>query len=87
MFFIHQGQLLNPVLMQDPLGFFKCGPYRCGDQILLGHYIGDGLIEVLLKYQVTISQDPDQSTIFSDRHPGDAIASHDLQSVVNPMLR
>ena len=51
-------------------------PTGNGDQVLLGHHLGDRQVEAVLEAQVAIGEDADQLAVLGDRHAGDAVALH-----------
>ena len=55
----HQ-QLLDAVLMQQPLGLLLADALAHRDQLVLGHQLGDALARILGEAHVAVGQDADQ---------------------------
>jgi len=75
---IHQGQLLDPVFLQDGLRFLERRPERCCDQVLRGHELGDGLVVIARKADVAVGENAHQSFPLRDGHAGDVVVGHDF---------
>ena len=88
---IDHDQLFDAVLMQQLLGFVLRHAALDGDQLVLGHQLGDRLIEMGCKTHVAVGQDADQLALagraivigwpIDHRHAGDAEIGHQFQRV------
>ena len=80
---IDDQQLLDLGAMQNLARLVERGADRHGDQLLLGHHLGDRPGGVGLEAQVAIGQDADEAAflaaVFGDRHAGDAVLLHQLE--------
>ena len=75
----HQ-QLLDLVLVQQRLGLLERGALGDGDQVLLGHQLGDRLVELGLPAQVAVGEDAHElAVIVGHRHAGDLEVRHQLE--------
>jgi len=82
--FVHDGQLFNPVLVQEALGLVHRRAGRHGDQpFARGHHVGDGGLKVLLEAQVAVGQDADQDARrVGDGHARHMVAAHERLGVL-----
>ena len=71
-------------LLQDPLGLFKRGADRDGDQIVLGHHLADRLIEIAFEAQVAVGEDAHQLRAARHRQAGDVVLVHDVERLGAP---
>ena len=76
----HQ-QFFHAVLVQDLLGLFERGADGDGDQVFLGHHLGDGNVGAGLEAQIAVGEDADQFAVLGDGDAGDAVAAHEFQGV------
>ena len=61
---------------QDALGFLQRGVDRRCNQVLPGHVLVNGPVQVLDKPHVAVGQDADQLALLGDRDARDVIARH-----------
>ena len=82
----HQ-QLLDAVLMQQPLGFVLADAFADRDQPVLGHQLGDGLTHVGGEAHVAVGQDADQlaglavAAALHHRDAGNVVLLHQLERI------
>ena len=79
-------QLLDAVRVQDLLGLLQADARPRGDQIVLGHHLGDRAVEALLEAQVAVGEDADQAAVARHRQAGDVVLPHDLERVGDALL-
>ena len=84
---VHHQQLLDAMPLKNLLGFFERGAHRHGDQIVLGHHLADGLVEVALEAQVAVRQDSHQARPARHRKPGDLVLVHDFERLADGHFR
>ena len=79
--------LLDAVLMQQPLGLVRLHAFAHGDEIVLGHQLAHRLARIVGEAHVAVGQDADQLAgalavgALHHRNAGDAIALHQGQRV------
>jgi hypothetical protein len=75
---VDDGELLDSMAAENPLRFVERGADRRRDQPLLRHDRSQRPVEVALELQITVRDDPDQTSILvDDRHTGDAESHHE----------
>jgi hypothetical protein len=67
-------------------GLFESGSRRHSDQFILGHDIGNRLIELGFKTQVTVGENADQKSVLGNRHPGYPVFLHQLQCLEDLLI-
>ena len=88
----HQ-QLLDAVLMQQPLGLVLADALAHGDELVLGHQLGDALARIGGKAHVAVGEDADQlagfavAAAFDHRHAGDAVLLHQVERLLQRRRR
>src|SRR6202023_1519210 len=82
----HQ-DLLDAMAVEQLLGLIEGGPFRHGDQVVLGHQLADAAPEVVLETQVPVGEDADQvARGGGDRHARDLVARHHRQRLADALV-
>ncbi len=86
---IDQGQLFDPVAVEDALGLLQAGAHGGSDQAIARHEIGDGLRAGFDEARIAVGQDANEATVtVGDGDTGDVVAAHQglgrAQGVVGP---
>ena len=85
---IHDGQLLDLVAVEDPLGFLERRPLRRSDEPLARHQLRDRPLGLAVEAQVAVGEDADEPAAFvRDGNAGDAVTRHQLQRVGDTRVR
>ncbi len=84
---VHHQQLFDTVLMEDLLSLLQCGAHGDGDEIVLGHHVGDGQVISSFKAQITVGEDAHQLVILHHGDAGNAVTAHHFQGVGNFLFR
>ncbi len=80
-------QLLDAVRVQDLLGFLEADAGARGDEVVLGHHLGDGAVEPLLEAEVAVREDADELAVLRDRQTRDVEAAHDRERILDALIR
>ena len=79
---IDHEDLLDAMLVEQPLGILERRPDGDRDEILRGHDVADRDVGSRLESQIPVGQDADQATlVVRDRNTGDPIPGHDGESL------
>ena len=78
----HQ-QLFDTMQVQVIFSLLQGRSRRHGDQLVLGHHVGDRLVQFGFETQVAIGQNTDQLAILGDGNPGDAVFLHQLKGLID----
>src|SRR5947208_33821 len=74
---VHDRQLLDAVLGEDPLRIVETRAHRCGHQAILGHRVADRTIQLALELQVAVGDDAHEAPgVVYDRDARDAEPLH-----------
>jgi len=84
---IHDGKLLDPMFLKDLFCFLHGGPHGRRDEILLGHDLVDGLVEIRFEPEITVGEDSDEFFAFDDRDPGNVVLMHHLEGIPQTSVR
>ena len=84
---VHHQQFLDAMLVQDLFRAFKRGAHRDSDEIVLRHHLTDRNVKSVLKAEIAVGENADQSLVLGDRHAGNFVFAHHLQSVGNLVIR
>ena len=79
--FVHDQQLLDPVLVQEPLSFLQRCAHRNRDEILLRHDFADREVKSCFEAQIAVRQNAHQPPVFRDWNSRYLVMSHQLNSV------
>ena len=80
---VHHRHFFDAVAAQDVLGLFQRGAYGNRDEVLLGHHVHHGLVEVFLEANVAVGEDTHQLAVFGDGHAGDVVAFHQVHRLAH----
>ena len=84
---VHHDDLLDAVLVQQPLGFVGLHAFAHRDQLVLGHQLGDLLARIGGKAHVAVGEDAHQLAgalgvrALHHRHAGDVMPLHQRQRI------
>jgi hypothetical protein len=79
--------LLDAVLVELGLGLLQGRPLRDGDQVLLGHQLGDRLVRVRLEAEVAVGEDADQMPFGAGhRHARDLVEGHHVERLADALV-
>ena len=72
---------------KDLLSSLEVGAYGSCYQVFLGHYFGNGSIEILEETKVTVGKDTHQLALaVNNGHTGDLVLAHKLVSLGNQLV-
>src|SRR6266566_2120139 len=85
---VHDWQLLDAVLGEDPLRFVEPRAHGRGDQAVLGHRVADRAVQLALELQVAVRDDPHQAPgVVHDRDARDAEPLHQAHRFAQRSVR
>jgi hypothetical protein len=88
----HQ-ELLDPVLVQEPLGLVLADAFADGDELFLGHQLGDVLARVGGEAHIAVGEDANElaglalTAAFDHRNAGNAVLPHESKRIGEGRLR
>ena len=75
---VHDGQLLDAVLLEDGLGLIQGGALQAGDQVFMGHDLFDAAVHIGLELHVAVGDDADQAAgLIHNGDAGDTELAHE----------
>src|ERR1043165_4523676 len=81
-------ELLDAMLVEDLARLLERGADGRGDEVLLGHALGDRQVEARLEAQVAVGENADELAVgVGHRHAGDFVFLHDLQRLGDRLPR
>ena len=86
---VHHEQLLDPVLVQQALGFGPVDRFGHGDQVLAGHQLAHRLLRIVGEADVAVGDDARQPAVaaLDHRNARDFVAVHQMQHVGKRLVR
>ena len=78
-FLVHHRQLLDPVLVEDPLRLLEGRSDRGGDQVLVRHHVLHLQVGAAHEPQVPVGENADQALSLGDRYARDPELHHQLE--------
>ena len=74
-------ELFDAMLVEDLLGLFERGSYGDGDEVGLGHHVGDGDVGAGDEAEVAVGEDADELAALGDGDAGDLETAHDVEGI------
>jgi hypothetical protein len=85
---VHHHQFLDAMLMQQALGFVLADALAHGDELVLGHQLGNALLRIGGEAHIAVGENADQlagfavAAAFHHRHAGNAVLLHQVERLL-----
>ena len=83
---IYDGKFFDSVFAENFLRLFQGRTLGGGDESLLRHHVGDGLVVIAFKAKVAVGENADELALFGNGHAADTVFFHKFQSVLHEVV-